>query len=214
MKRGILAIALLAGLAACNRAPTNNVVANQTAGMPIPPERPATPVVPVQAGQQNAMPPGLDCVRNRLTPDQRRDAAAVAMEQGTRDDPRAQALLRAVDACGEELSWSPRKRNLASTFSISAAGAAGIRQALDSRGIPIEELDPTILADRELMAAAESGRLDGTVGEAFAARHLDELQRIAGGADALAGEVGVRIGNYLAFRALAEILARRFAAEP
>jgi hypothetical protein len=213
MKMKILTLSLVAVLAACTQAPANNLAGNQAAappvagnstGLPLPPDRSAT--------AQTAMPAGLDCVRNRLTPEQRHGAAEVAMEQGSRDDPRARPLVEAVDACGEELSWSPQKRRLAGMFSLSAAGAAGLRELLGGRGVRLEELDRTILGDNELMSAAANGRLDSTAGQAFAARHLDELQRIAGGQE-LEGELGMRIGNYIAFRALAETLAAQFGRE-
>jgi hypothetical protein len=159
------------------------------------------------------MPPGLDCVRNRLSPEERRGAAEVAMEQGTRDDPRAQALLQAVDACGEELSWSPQKRRLAGMFTMSAAGAAGLREVLGRRGIRFDELDQAIISDRELMSAAESGNLGGPVAQEFAVRNSALIERMAGGA-ALDQELGTRIGNYIAFRALTETLGGRFGREP
>jgi hypothetical protein len=204
----------VAALAACNRAPTNNLAGNQAAappaagnssGLPLPAER-------SEAQQQTAMPPGLDCVRNRLSPEQRRAVAQAAMEQAPRDDPRAQPLVQAVDACGTELSWSPQKRRLAGMFSFSAAGAAGVREELTGQGVRVAELDQLILSDGELMAAAENGQLDSAAGSAFAQRHLEELQRIAGG-DSLEGALGTRIGNYIAFRALAETLAAQFGRE-
>jgi hypothetical protein len=135
------------------------------------------------------------------------------MEQAAREDPRAQALLQAVDACGEELSWSPDKRRFAGIFSMSAAGATGVRQELGGRGVRIQELDQVILGDAELMAAAGRGQLDGSVGQAFAARHRAEIERIAAG-QPLEGELGTRIGNYIAFIALAQITSARFASAP
>ena len=213
MKMKILTLSLVAVLAACNQAPANNLAGNQAAippamgnstGLPVPPERPAA--------QEAALPAGLDCVRNRLTPEQRHAVAEVAVAQGSRDDPRAQPLVQAVDACGEELSWSQQKRRLAGMFSLSAAGVAGIRELLDGRGVRIEQLDQTILSDTQLMTAAANGRLDSNAGQEFAQRHLDELQRVANG-QTLEGELGMRIGNYIAFRALAETLSVQFGRE-
>lgn len=214
MKMKLLTLSLVAVLAACNKTPANNVAAaNQaapaadgnSAGLPTPPERSA-------AAGESAMPPGLDCVRDRLSPDERRAAAQLAMEQGSRDDPRAQTVLQAVEACGDQLSWSQQKRRLAGMFSLSAAGAAGIRQEMNGQGVPIEELDRTIISDSQLMAAAEAGQMGGSVGQDFAMRHIDEIQRIAGGRP-LEGQLGMRIGNYIAFRALAETLAGQFGRE-
>ncbi len=214
MNKTILALSLVAALAACNRGPANNVAAAagnnaaDSAGLATPPERPAQ-----QAGQQSALPPGLDCVKNRLSVEERRAAAQVAMEQGTRDDPRAQPLVRAVDACTAELSWSPQKRRLAGMFSLSAAGVAGVRELLGSRGVNVEELDQAILSDSELMAAAEAGQLGGTAGQEFALRHVDLIQRLTAGRED-DQELGTRIGNYIAFRAIAEATARQFGREP
>lgn len=214
MKTKLLTLGLVASLAACNQAPANNLAGNQavtppaatnSSGLPLPPER-------SEAQQTTAMPAGLDCARNRLSPEQRRAVAQAAIEQVSRSDPRVQLLVQAVDACGAELSWSPQKRRLAGMFSVSAAGAAGVREMLSARGIQIAELDQLILSDRELMAAAESGQLDSAAGSAFVERHPDELQRIAGG-ESLEGELGTRIGNYIAFRALAETLAAQFGRE-
>lgn len=215
MTKLFLALSLVAALAACNRGPADNAAgaagnaANGSAGLATPPERPAG-----QAGQQTAMPPGLDCVKNRLSVEERRAAAQVAMEQGSRDDPRAQPLMRAVDACTAELSWSPQKRRLAGMFSLSAAGVAGVRELLGSRGINVEELDQAIVTDTELMAAAEAGQLGtGTAGQEFALRHVELIQRMTAGREA-DQELGQRIGNYIAFRALAEATARQFGREP
>ena len=216
MKQKVLILALVAMLAACNRAPANNLAGNQAGvappaqgntGLPVPPERSTA----AQTGQ-TGMPPGLDCVRNRLTPEQRRGIAQAAIEQAPRDDPRAQALIQAVDACSDELSWSPEKRRLASMFSVSAAGAAGVREELDGQGVRIEDLDRVILGDSELMAAAERGQMDSAVGSEFAQRHLNEIQQIAGDRS-LEGELGMNIGKYIGFRALAETLAARFGRE-
>jgi hypothetical protein len=213
MKTKFLTLSLVAALAACNRAPANNLIANMTGaappaqgntGLPIPPER--------SASGETAMPPGLDCVRNRLTPDQRRAVAQAAIEQAPAEDPRAQALIQAVDACTEEFSWSPEKRRLASMFSVSAAGAAGVREELAGQGVRVAELDRIILADSVLMAAAERGQMDSSVGAEFAQRHLGELEQIVGG-QSLESELGTSIGKYIGFRALAEALAGRFGRE-
>jgi len=214
MNKTILALSLVAALAACNRGPANNAAgaagntANASAGLATPPERPA------QTGQQTTLPPGLDCVRNRLSVEERRAAAQVAMEQGSRDDPRAQPLVRAVDACTAELSWSPQKRRLAGMFSLSAAGVAGVREMLGSQGVNVDELDQAIISDAELMAAAEAGQLGaGTAGQEFALRHVELIQRMTAGRED-DQELGTRIGNYIAFRALAEVTARQFGREP
>jgi hypothetical protein len=214
MNKTILALSLVAALAACNRGPANNVAgaagnaAGNGAGLATPPERPA------QTGQQAGLPPGLDCVKNRLSVEERRAAAQVAMEQGSRDDPRAQPLMQAVDACTAELNWSPQKRRLAGMFSLSAAGVAGVRELLAGRGINVDELDQAIITDTELMAAAEAGQLGGgTAGQQFALRHLELIQRLTAGHED-DQELGTRIGNYIAFRALAEATARQYGREP
>lgn len=210
MKKTLWILPLLAVAAACNKAPANNVAAANTAA-PTNQTGSADPA-PVQGAQQTGLPPGLDCVRNRLTPEQRRDVAQAAMEQASREDPRAQALLQAVAACGDESSWSPQKRQFATAFSMSAAGASGLREFLGGRGVNLEELDRLILSDQELMAAAESGEL-GSAGQAFAARHAQALEQIAGGGQ-IDQELGTRIGNYIAFRAAAEAFGGRFGREP
>lgn len=212
MKTTFLTLPLLVALAACSKTPANNVAADNGTAPP-PANMAAAAPAPTQGAQQAAMPPGLDCIRNRLSPEQRRAIAQAAMEQASREDPRAQPLIQATDACGDELSWSPQKRRLAGMFSISAAGAAGVREELGSQGVRIEELDRVILADSELMAAAANGQLNSSAGSAFAQRHLSELQQIAGG-QSLEGELGTRIGNYIAFRALAETTASQFGREP
>lgn len=169
--------------------------------------------ISVQAPVLPAMPQGLDCVRSRLSPAQWRDFTALAVGQGGREDPRAQPVLQAVEACGDQLAWSPEKRRRAGMFTMSVAGAMGVRELLAAQGIRIEQLDPAILADRDLVAAAERDALDSGVGEAFATRHFDEFERIAGGRS-LDGNLGVRFGNYIAFRVLIETTARQFARAP
>ena len=204
-----LALSLLALAAGCNQSPANNVAAAaNNAAMSAPPEEPANQTA--DANGQSAMPAGLDCVRNRLSPEQRRDVAQAAVEQVSQEDPRAQALLQSVDACGEELSWSPEKRQLAAMFSMSAAGATGLRQVLGEQGIQVEALDEVILSDRALMMAAGQNQLDSDAGRSFAARHHAELERVANG-QSLNGEAGSRIGHYIAFVAMAQTIAARFA---
>lgn len=207
MKTKILTLALLAALPACNQAPANNVAAGNNSAAAAPANTSAA--APTAGVGQAALPAGLDCVRNRLTPDQRRDAAAVAMEQGSRDDPRMQPLVDATDSCAGELSWSPEKKRLAGMFSISAAGAAGLREFLRGRGVNIDELDQAIVADQELMAAAGDPQQLTPAAQQFVVRHAELLTRIAG-PQGLDQELGTRIGNYIAFRALAEGLARSF----
>ncbi len=211
MKKTILALSLVAALAACNRGPGNNpaeaagTTANSSAGIPA---RPADQAGPQPAAQ------GLGCVRNRLSPEERRAVAQAAMEQAPRDDPRAQALVRAVDGCASEFSWSPEKRRLAAIFSLSAAGAAGISDLLGGQGIGVEELDRAIVSDPELMAAAEAGQLgDGTAGPEFAQRHAALIERMAAGRQE-DRQLGLRIGAYIAFRATVEAAGRQFAREP
>lgn len=209
MKKTLLTFSLLAALAACNKSPANNIAAaGNAAGLPVPPDRAGTLSAPSD-GQQ-AMPAGLDCVRNRLSPDQRRDVAAAAMEQAPRDDPRAQLLLQTAAACGDELGWSQEKRQFATIFSISAAGATGIRQELSGEGVQIQELDQVILSDRELMTAADNNQLNSEAGQAFAVRHRAELERIAGGRS-LEGELGTKIGTYIGFIAAAQSASSHYA---
>jgi len=212
MKKTIWILPLLALAAACNKSDGNNAAATGNMPAPAPATNVATEAGP-QPGQeqQSAMPAGLDCVRNRLSPEQRQGVAQAAMEQRvSQEDPRAQALSQAVDACGDELSWSPAKRRLAGMFSMSAAGATGIRQALGSQGIQVQALDEVILSDRALMMAAENDQLNSDTGRSFAARHHAALERVAGGRP-LDGELSMRIGNYIAFIALAQTIAARFA---
>lgn len=205
----ILTCSLLALLAACNQTPANNVAADANNAAPTPPtQQPATQTA--AANGQAAMPPGLDCVRNRLSPEQRQSVARAAMEQARQEDSRVQTLIQAVDACGEELSWSPEKRQLAAMFAMSAAGATGLRHALGDQGIQVEALNDVILSDRALMMAAEHNQLDSAAGRSFAARHRAALERVANG-QSLNGEAGTRIGNYIAFVAMAQTVAARFA---
>jgi hypothetical protein len=213
MKTTILALSLATVLAACNQGAANNAAgaagnsaANSSAGLPTPSERPA------QSAGETAIPPGLNCVRNRLSPEERREVAAGAIDQAPRDDPRLQSLVQAVAACGDESNWSEQKRRFAGVFSMSAAGAAGLQEFLRSRDVNVAELDRLILSDRELLAAADAGQL-GTAGQAFASRHEAALTELAGGGE-IDQELGTRIGNYIAFRAAAEVFARKFAQEP
>lgn len=205
----IWTLLLLALVAACSRTSGNKAAAGNNAAAPADNSAVAAPA-PMQGAQQAGMPPGLDCVRNRLSPEQRREFAQVAIERGTRDDPRAQPALQAVEACGSELSWSPEKRSLAGMFTMAMSGAAGIRERLSAQSASFDELDQAILSDRQFMAAAESGQLDSAVGQQFATRHLELIERMAGGDS----ELETLIGNYIAFRALAETTAGKFGREP
>ncbi|HYI46952.1 MAG TPA: hypothetical protein VEX35_00655 [Allosphingosinicella sp.] len=208
----IWTLPLLALVAACSQNSGNRAKAGNNAAAPADDSAAAAPA-PAQGAQQAGMPPGLDCVRNRLSPEQRREFAQLAMERGSRDDPRAQPVLQAVEACGSELAWSPEKRQLASLFTMSAAGAAGIREQLGAQGANFDALDQAILSDREFMAAAEAGQLDGSVGQAFYQRHAALIQPMVGGEEE-DPELATLIGNYIAFRALAETTAGKFGREP
>jgi hypothetical protein len=160
-----------------------------------------------------ARPAGLDCVRDRLSPDEWRALLQLALEQAPREDPRTQPLLRVVEACGNALSWSAEKTRLATMFTMSVAGVAVVRENLAGRGVRVEQLDQTILSDREFVAIAEHGVLDNAAGLAFTQRHADELGRVAAG-QPLDGELGILIGNYIAFRVLTETLAAQFGRTP
>jgi hypothetical protein len=201
---------LLAVAAACNKSDGNNAAAAGNA--PAPATNVASDATPPaeEGNAQSAMPAGLDCVRNRLSPEQRQGVVQAAMEQASQEDSRAQTLLAAVDACAQQLSWSEEKKRFAAQFSMSAAGATGIRQALGAQGIQVQALDEVILSDRALMMAAENNQLDSDAGRSFAARHRADLERVAGGRP-LDGELGMRIGNYIAFIALAQTISARFA---
>lgn len=143
----IWTLPLLALVAACSQNSGNRAKAGNNAAAPANDSVAAAPA-PAQGAQQAGMPPGLDCVRNRLSPEERREFAQVAIERGSRDDPRAQPVLQAVEACGSELSWSPQKSRLAGMFTMSAAGAAGVREQFGARGVSVDELDQAILSDR------------------------------------------------------------------
>ncbi len=214
MNRTIWTLPLLAVVAACSGNAANNVVAANVAA----PANVAGPAAPPAnstastAGEQ-AMPPGLDCVRNRLTPEERRGVAAAASEQASRDDPRAQALLQAVDACATELSWSPEKKRIAGMFSMSAAGVSALQEELTGQGLQLAELDQAIESDTVFMAAANAGELGGAAGQEFAQRHAALIERILG--DRTSDQrLGTRLGNYIAFRAIAIATANRFSQEP
>jgi len=208
MKKTILALSLSVVLAACSGGAANNAagpagnIANSSAGLP---ERPADKAGQQSAGQQ------LMCVRNGLSADERRAVADAALEQAPREDPRAQALLRAVDACATQFSWSPQKRRLAGMFSMSAAGSVAVQDELEGQGISVAELDQAITGDQELMAAAAAGQLGGgTAGAAFAQRHAALIERMTAGRDQALAQ---RIGAYIFFQATVVATGRQFERE-
>ena len=169
----------------------------------------ATARAATQSAEPAAMPAGIDCVRNRFSPDEWRAFSQLVVELGSNDDPRVQPLVRGVEACGTQLSWSPRKRQLAGMLVVGVAGTAALRAELAGQGIRIEQLDPTILSDRELVAAAENGAVDSAAGQAFAMRHMAEIERIAAGRSLTEG-FGMKLGNYVGFRLLIDVAARLF----
>jgi hypothetical protein len=209
----IWTLPLLAAVAACSQAPGNKAAAPANGSAGLAPAANGPAAGPATGPGQAAMPAGLDCVRNRLSPGERRGVAQLASEQGSRDDPRAQPLLRAVDTCAAELSWSPQKRNLAGMSAMSSAGLAALQEELTGQGIGLAELDQAIQSDQPLMAAANAGQLGGTAGQEFAERHAAIIERMMAGR-AEDQRLAVRIGNYIAFRAIALSTASRFAQEP
>jgi hypothetical protein len=212
MKTTLWTLPLLVALAACSRAPENNAAASNNAAPANGTAAATPPANSTAAPAQQAMPPGLDCVRNRLSPEQRRAVGQLAAERGSRDDPRAQPLVQAVDACAAELSWSQQKRRFAGMFSMSAAGLAALQEELTGQGLALAELDQAIESDEPLMTAANAGDL-GTAGQEFAQRHAALLERLLG--DRLEDrQLAVRVGNYIGFRAMTVALANRFAQEP
>jgi hypothetical protein len=198
---------LLAALAACSRTPANDTAnaaargnqasAGNAAGAQAPP-----------AAQPPAAGGPLLCAPDRLSPEERSALGQLAVEQGSRDDPRAQPLIRAIDACAAQFSWSTEKRNFALMHALAKAGEAALRAEFNGRGIDVTELDRAIVEDRELMDAANSGQLSGTTGQAFAMRHAALIGRLLEGQEDRA--LAVRIGNYIAFHALAETIPARF----
>lgn len=207
----IWTLPLLVAVAACSRAPGNNGAAGNNAAAPANESAGVAPAV--NAGPaQAAMPAGLDCIRNGLSPEERHAVAELAAEQGSREDPRAQPLLRALEACATQLSWSPQKRTFAGMYAMSAAGLAGLQEELAGQGIYLGELNQAIESDQALMAAANAGQL-GTAGQEFAQRHVAVIERLMG-ARSQDQELATQIGQYIGFRALALATANRFAQEP
>lgn len=198
---------LLAMLAACSRTPANET-ANAAAGGNQSNVADAAPAQAPPAAGPAAAGGSLLCATDRLSPQERGAVSQLAVEQGSREDLRAQPLIRAVDACAAQFSWSSQKRNFALMYGLAKAGEAGLRAEFDRRGIDYAELDRAIVEDRELMDAANSGQLSGAVGQAFASRHGPLIERLLGGQEDQA--LAVRIGNYIAFHALAETIPARF----
>jgi hypothetical protein len=210
MKTTVWTLPLLVALAACSKSPANNVAAGNNVAAPANETAPAPPANTTAATDPSGLPAGLDCIKNALSPEERRAVADAAAEQASRDDPRAQPLVRAVDTCAAQYSWSPAKRRLAGTFTLSNAGLSALQEELTGQGLDLAELNQAIESDQELMTAANTDQM-GTAGQAFAQRHAALLERLLEGRDA---QVGTRIGNYIAFRAGAIALAGRFAQEP
>jgi hypothetical protein len=198
---------LLAALAACSRAPANEA-ANGTAGGNRTDAGNAVAAQAPTAAEPAAAGGAIACGMDRLSPQERDALGQLAAEQGSREDPRAQPLIRAVDACAAQFSWSAQRRNLALMYGLAKAGEAALRADFSGRGIDVAELDRAIVEDRELMDSANSGQLSGAVGQAFASRHAALVERLLGGQEDQA--LAVRIGNYIAFHALAETLPARF----
>jgi hypothetical protein len=198
---------LLAALAACSRAPANETANAAAGGNRTDAGNTALAQAP-PAAEPAAGDGTVACGADRLSPQEGDALGQLAAEQGSREDPRAQPLIRAVDACAGQFSWSPQKRNFALMYGLAKAGEAALRADFSGRGIDVAELDRAIVADRELMDAANSGQLSGAVGQAFALRHGALIGRLLGGQGDQA--LAVRIGNYIAFHALAETLPARF----
>jgi hypothetical protein len=166
------------------------------------------------SGRPTPIPAGLSCASDRISPDERRAFTQAVTALASHQDARFAPVLRAIEACAGELSWSPAKRRLAGIFTASVAGMVGLREELGGQGISFAEIDRAILSDRELMAAAAEDRLeDPAVGQAFALRHIEIIQRMLGTHGEDQG-LGGRIGNYIAFRAIVETAAWRFGEAP
>jgi hypothetical protein len=195
----IRAFSLLVAMAACSPA-----LANDAASAPSFGEVAGPP-------DQSGPPAGLDCPWNALSPEERRGAQALAGELGSREDPRAQALIRAVDSCAAQYSWSAAKYRIAGIFTLASAGLSALEEELTGQGIDLAELNQVIEADQPILAAARSEQMD-TAGPSFAQRHSAMLARMVAGRDSV--RVGTRIGNYIAFRAFVIALPGQFAREP
>lgn len=160
--------------------------------------------------QRESAPTELGCVTDRVSRAQMRAFSEAVLAQAPRGDPRLAPILGAAEACGDELSWSPARRRLAPMLTAAIAGTIGIREELGGQGMTFDELDRVILADRAFMADAAAGRLgDPAIGQAFALRHYDVIERAARGR-LTDRAVALRIGNYIAYRALSETLSRQF----
>jgi hypothetical protein len=160
---------------------------------------------------QSGPPAGLDCPWNALSLEERRGAQALAAEMGSREDPRARPLVRAVGSCAAQYSWSPAKYRIAGIFTLASAGLSALEEELTRQGIDLAELNQVIGADQPLLAAARSDQMD-TAGPSFARRHSEMLTRMTEGRDTV--RVATRIGNYIAFRAFVIALPGQFAQEP
>ena len=130
-----------------------------------------------------------------------------AIEQGSREDPRAQPCCRPSRPARRNCPGRRRSAGWRAMFSIAASRRRRVRKCSAAGASTSTELDQTIITDRDLMAAAECAAGSAARSARPSRCAMPPLiERIARRSDRTRRSA-TRIGNYIAFRAIAEATA-------
>ncbi|WP_299326496.1 hypothetical protein [Parasphingopyxis sp.] len=132
------------------------------------------------------------------------------VEQGDRDDPRAEPLSRAYGDCAARHGWSVEQGELVTMFTLSVVGQTGTERILAANDIDMSQIEQAVLNDAEFFAAIRSRDMSDAAIDAMVNRHLPLIE------EAVSGHPDPEpfyetIGQFMMFRAMTEVAALQFA---
>ncbi|MGE3397254.1 MAG: hypothetical protein AB7H79_10185 [Sphingomonas sp.] len=151
----------------------------------------------------------LACPIAGLSADDQAAFTAAVMAGAPENDPRLTPFWRGLFACREQYAWSEEVTTTARRYAVAVAGVTEIRRDAEARGIDVQPFEQAILVDEALLAAGADRYPQAEI-EALLGRLTTRINAIA--------EVNPRadvvriVGDFIAFRAIAETMRRRFIA--
>ena len=132
------------------------------------------------------------------------------VEQGDPGDSRAAPLVRTLADCVRRHGWSAEQGELATMFTLSIAGQSGTSEILTASNIDVSKIEDAVLGDAVFLDAIRSRDMSDAVIESMVDRHLSAIEEAVSG-QSNPGQFYELIGQYMMFRAMAEVAAEQFA---
>lgn len=132
------------------------------------------------------------------------------VEQGDPGESRAAPLVRTLSECMGRYGWSAEQGELATMFTLSIAGQSGTSGILTASNIDVSKIEDAVLGDAVFLNAIRARDMSDGVIEAMVNRHISVIQEAVSGHEN-PDQFYELIGQYMMFRAMAEVAAEQFA---